>query len=54
MILLGYNYTKEKISRNLFECIKEEIYSIDTLGTVEEIDQEIERVINTIWLIVER
>lgn len=54
MILLGYNYTKEKISRNLFELISEEIYSIDTFGTAEEIDKEIERVINQIKLIADR
>jgi hypothetical protein len=54
MILLGYKYTNEKISRNLFDCIIEEINSIDTYGTVEEIDKEIERVTDKLTLIVDK
>lgn len=48
-IQLGYNYTRgETISRNLFDCIVEEIYWLDAE------DSDTEELINKLKLIVDR
>ena len=49
---IGFKYTKEKISRNLFDCISEEILMIDT--DASQVDASIDEVINKLKLITER
>jgi len=49
---IGMKYTKEKISRDLFDCISEEILMIDT--DASEVDASIDGVINKLKLITER
>lgn len=51
-VQIGMKFTKEKISRDLFDCISEEILMIDT--DVSEIDASIEEVINKLKLITQR
>tara|TARA_E500000318_G_C3562800_1_gene214259 strand:+ start:2312 stop:2482 length:171 start_codon:yes stop_codon:yes gene_type:complete len=49
---IGMRYTKEKISRGLFDCISEEILMIDT--DASQVDASIEEVINKLKLITDR
>tara|TARA_Y100000015_G_C2321436_1_gene56895 strand:+ start:343 stop:513 length:171 start_codon:yes stop_codon:yes gene_type:complete len=51
-VQIGMKYTKEKISRNLFDCIAEEIAMIDT--DASQVDASIDEVINKLKLITER
>ena len=51
-VQIGMKFTKEKISRDLFDCISEEILMIDT--DASEIDASIEEVINKLALITQR
>jgi len=51
-VQIGMKYTKEKISRDLFDCISEEILMIDT--DTSQVDASIEEVINKLKLITER
>jgi len=45
---IGFKYTKEKISRNLFDCISQEILTIDADAS------QVEEVINKLKLITNR
>lgn len=51
-IQIGMKYTKEKISRNLFDCISEEILMIDT--DASQVDASIDEVVNKLKLITDR
>lgn len=48
---IGMKFTKEKISRDLFYCISEEILMIDT--DASEVDASIDEVINKLKLITD-
>jgi hypothetical protein len=52
IVEIGNRYTKEKISRDLFDCISEEILMIDT--DASQVDASIEEVVNRLKLITER
>tara|TARA_R110000822_G_scaffold205965_2_gene342391 strand:+ start:473 stop:646 length:174 start_codon:yes stop_codon:yes gene_type:complete len=49
---VGWKYTKQKLSAELFDCISEEISYIDT--DPSEVDASIEAVINKLKLITDR
>ena len=52
IVEIGMRYTKEKISRDLFDCISEEILMIDT--DASQVDASIDEVVNKLKLITER